>query len=149
MTTKPLFEIGQKVNYLPTLTGLDKRNEITISERHFKESDSIYESLGVKFEPTWIYLFEEISLSSEEKDLKQKQTTMNTKQEWIIYGKGYDKKVEWTTRKCIKPDRTKEYKEFEKRFDTLESDLQSFGYVSKEKLKEEGGWIGINLAQLY
>ncbi len=70
MTTNPLYQIGQKVNYLPTLTGLDKENKLTISGRMFKSSDSLYESLGVEFKPTWVYFFEENSLTAEEKDLK-------------------------------------------------------------------------------
>jgi len=67
---KPKFKIGQKVNYLPTLTGLDKKTKLEIQFKTFKQTDSLYEALGVSFEPTWFYGFKNSNLLASESDLK-------------------------------------------------------------------------------
>ena len=67
MTAK--FELGQKVKYLPKLTGFDNRKKLEIVDRYFKESDSLHDALGIPFQPTWVYFFKGTLLSAIEKDI--------------------------------------------------------------------------------
>jgi len=68
MQPKPKFEIGQFVKYLPEL--FDKKTKLKVTSRMFKTTDSLCDALGVEFEPTWVYSFENQHLTAIEKDLK-------------------------------------------------------------------------------
>jgi hypothetical protein len=63
------------------------------------------------------------------------------KQEWVIWGIGYDGKLINTVRECKKPALTKDYKELGQRFNAIDSDIQSFGYVTLEQLRKDDNWI--------
>lgn len=64
------FEIGDKVFYIPKISGLDPKKEFTISHKNWQENDELSKSFGVKSKPTWIYSFEELPLIAVEKDIK-------------------------------------------------------------------------------
>jgi hypothetical protein len=60
---------------------------------------------------------------------------------YVIYGINKDNKVILYLRDCKKPTKTKEYKSLENRFDLLESDLFSFGYMTLKELRNRMYWI--------
>ena len=68
--TLPKFKKGDKVVYLPTLTGLDKNHTFEISLVYFKEHDDLFAALGVEFTPQWYYTFVDSHLHAVETDLK-------------------------------------------------------------------------------
>jgi len=64
------FKIGDVVNYLPKISGLNPKKQFVIEYVNWMDEDLLSKSLGVEFEPTWVYSFENNHLSAEEKDLK-------------------------------------------------------------------------------
>ena len=71
---KSKFKVGDKVKYLPKLTGLRKNQKLMIRSILFKETDELSFVLNVDFVPTFIYSFENIngnvfSLAAIESDL--------------------------------------------------------------------------------
>ena len=69
MKTKPKYKIGDLVYYLPKLSGFDNKKALKIENLYFQDHDTLYDSLGVKFTPTWCYGFEETCLGAVELDL--------------------------------------------------------------------------------
>ena len=60
---KSKYKVGDKVKYLPKLSGLRKNQRLMIRSILFKETDDLSLSLGVEFVPTFIYSFENINRS--------------------------------------------------------------------------------------
>ena len=56
---KSKFKVGDKVKYLPKLTGLRKNQKLMIRSILFKETDE----LSLDFVPTFVYSFENINRS--------------------------------------------------------------------------------------
>lgn len=69
MKTESKFKEGDKVRYIPLLSGL-KNNTLTIENVFFKESDSLSEALGVEFTPVWCYSFHNSNLTATEHEIK-------------------------------------------------------------------------------
>lgn len=68
--TKPKYEEGDVVKYLPELSGFDPETELIIESSYYKETDDLSELLGVEFTPTWMYSFENSSLGASEKQVE-------------------------------------------------------------------------------
>ena len=58
---KSKFKVGDKVKYLPTLSGLRKNQRLMIRSIYFKETDELSLVLGVDFVPTFVYNIETIN----------------------------------------------------------------------------------------
>lgn len=63
-----LFKVGDKVNYLPELSGL--KNPLTVKSVRWATECSLCKMLKIEFEPCYIYSFEENSLGAYEKELE-------------------------------------------------------------------------------
>jgi hypothetical protein len=68
------FKVGDKVVYLPTLSGLRENECLMVRSIYFKESDELSTSFGIDYIPTFVYKFEninseEFSLSAQESDI--------------------------------------------------------------------------------
>lgn len=59
---KSKFKVGDKVKYLPKLSGLRKNQKLMIRSIYFKETDELSLALGVEFVPTFVYTFESIGI---------------------------------------------------------------------------------------
>lgn len=66
---KSKFIKGQKVKYLPKLSGFNNNKKLTIRNVYYLETDSLHSALNIPFTPTWCYSFENSSLSAIESDL--------------------------------------------------------------------------------
>jgi len=66
---KSKFKEGDKVYYLPKLSGFKNSKPLIIEYAYYKTEDDLSKSLGVDYEPTWVYGFKDSHLQSEEKDL--------------------------------------------------------------------------------
>lgn len=71
---KSKYKVGDKVKYIPKLSGLRKNQILMIRSILFKETDDLSLSLGVDFVPEFVYTFENIngnvfSLAAIESDL--------------------------------------------------------------------------------
>ncbi len=60
------FEVGDKVFYLPSITGMNKKKPLEIERKKWYKEDSIF---GEKTEYMWWYSFKGIALSAREKEL--------------------------------------------------------------------------------
>jgi hypothetical protein len=63
------YKIGQKIYYIPKLSGLNNKKPLIIKNIMYKKTDSLSELLNVQFKPTFLYSFENTSLSAIENDL--------------------------------------------------------------------------------
>jgi len=66
---KAKFKIGDKVNYIPNLSGLSNL-KLEIEYVFLKETDELSKIMGIPFEPTFVYGFKNTHLTATEKDLK-------------------------------------------------------------------------------
>lgn len=60
---KSKYKVGDKVKYLPKLSGLRTNQRLMIRSILFKETDDLSLALGVDFVPTFVYSFENINSS--------------------------------------------------------------------------------------
>lgn len=58
---KSKFKVGDKVKYLPKLSGLRKNQRLMIRSIYFKETDDLSFVPNVDFVPTFVYSFENIN----------------------------------------------------------------------------------------
>jgi len=64
--TDPKYKVGEKVYYMPKLSGLDNKTPLIVSNFHIETKDVF----GNKLEfPVYIYSFEDNNLSAYETDL--------------------------------------------------------------------------------
>lgn len=68
--TKPKYEEGDIVKYLPELSGFDPDTEFIIESSYYKETDELSDALGVEFTPTWMYHFSNSFLGASEKQVE-------------------------------------------------------------------------------
>lgn len=64
------YKKGDVVNYLPKISGLKKDKKFTINHVGYKESDELSKSFGVEYKPSFVYSFEDTSLTAIEDDIK-------------------------------------------------------------------------------
>jgi hypothetical protein len=70
ITMEAKFKKGDKVKYLPKMSGLNPNKKLTIKSGYFKEVDELSEMFRIKFEPCWVYSFKEFpNLEAIETDL--------------------------------------------------------------------------------
>jgi len=81
------FKVGDKVIYLPKLSGLRENKCLMVRSIYFKESDELSLALGIDFIPTFVYKFEninreEFTLTAQESDIdfhiKKKKSSRNS-----------------------------------------------------------------------
>ena len=71
METNSKFKKGDKVKYLPYLSGLDNNKPLTVKDVWFETENDLDKMFGIS-NPTFVYDFEEIpNLCSIEKDLEK------------------------------------------------------------------------------
>lgn len=63
------FNKGEKVKYIPKLSGFNNNKPLTISHVCFKAHDELHEALNLEFIPTYLYSFEGTNLTAIESDL--------------------------------------------------------------------------------
>lgn len=68
-TPEAKFKVGDKVYYLPKLSGFDNSTPLEINSVYYKTEDDLSSMLNVDFEPTYMYHFKGTSLGAVEKDL--------------------------------------------------------------------------------
>lgn len=68
---EPKFKIGDKVNYIPKISGLKPNTVFTISTCAYKTEDELSKAFGVEFKPSYVYSFKENSLQAIENDIKK------------------------------------------------------------------------------
>lgn len=73
----PKFKKGDKVNYIPKISGLSPNKVFEIENVKFETENELSKSLGVKSEPTFVYTFKNNSLSAIEKDIKLVKKNIN------------------------------------------------------------------------
>ncbi len=64
--TKSLYNVGDKVYFLPSLTGMNKKKGLIIQDKKWHKAESIF---GEKTEFMWWYSFEDSYLSAREEEL--------------------------------------------------------------------------------
>jgi hypothetical protein len=83
--TEPKFKVGDKVNYIPKLSGLSPKKELIIKNRAWKDKDDLSSMLGVEFKPTWFYSFNDSNLMADEKDIKLVDKASNISEGKKVY----------------------------------------------------------------
>jgi hypothetical protein len=64
------FKVGNVVNYLPKLSGLNPKTKFVVNSVYYKVEDELEMALTGTFTPTWIYGFVNSHLSATESQLK-------------------------------------------------------------------------------
>jgi len=67
---EPKYKKGDKVKYLPKMSGLSPNKVFVVKSSKWKDSDELSKAFGVEWKPTWVYYFEDIALSAIENDIK-------------------------------------------------------------------------------
>ena len=68
--TKAKYKKGDKVNYVPKLSGHNPKKKLEIDYVEWRDKDDLDDLLGVKSKPTWLYGFKKSNLQAIEKDIK-------------------------------------------------------------------------------
>ena len=67
---KAKYKKGDKVNYIPKLSGHNPKKKLEIDMVEWKEKDDLEDMMGIKSKPRWVYHFKKSNLAAIETDIK-------------------------------------------------------------------------------
>lgn len=81
--TEAKYKKGDKVNYIPKLSGHNPKKKLEIDTVKWQETDDLADMMGVKSKPTWVYGFKGSNLQAVEKDIKPIKENKNKDMKYI------------------------------------------------------------------